>query len=433
MLSSISDEVLVIVAGKLLCGDITGRVNLVNVIRVDLGPVEACRYLSRAELVCNAWLMIRGFSVGLSDMIFTYTVPSVNEDDYAFRSVLSVRSAKQLDIIENQIKQYLNRIRCFDLEDKLPRNHTIWAMVETRLVSFVNSMMMGFLGQILINGERIPFGFRNRTLPHFSRYDYGAKSRGFVYHSFLAGLDPQEFFFHAMAERETLINTAFHPSKTSYFIRRFVRMMEDVAIRYDGTVRDGHNNIVQFLYNEDGLDPAKVEHERVDIVTMSDAAFDVVFLWTDADINSHDFGHDFMDDDAILDCKGNVTVRMALKLEYDMLMQDRRELRKSSPNHVPAVFSIRIERLIAGCKARFGIHARTKSDLRIPYVVDKVQALCAAIRDMASRQPRSLECGQRATSLFTIFIRSSLSAKQVITQHRLTRVCRPVPWILSWL
>ncbi len=52
--------------------------------------------------------MIRGFSFGLSDTIFTYKVPSINEGDYRSRSVLSVRSTKELDEIENRIKEYLS-------------------------------------------------------------------------------------------------------------------------------------------------------------------------------------------------------------------------------------------------------------------------------------------------------------------------------------
>jgi DNA-directed RNA polymerase II subunit RPB1 len=46
----------------------------------------------------------------------------------------------------------------------------------------------------------------------------------------------QEFFFHAMGGREGLIDTAVKTSSTGYIQRRLVKAMEDLIIRYDGTV-----------------------------------------------------------------------------------------------------------------------------------------------------------------------------------------------------
>ena len=61
------------------------------------------------------------------------------------------------------------------------------------------------MGQQNVEGKRIPFGFRKRTLPHFIKDDYGPESKGFVENSYLAGLTPSEFYFHAMGGREGLI------------------------------------------------------------------------------------------------------------------------------------------------------------------------------------------------------------------------------------
>lgn len=47
------------------------------------------------------------------------------------------------------------------------------------------------LGQQNVEGKRIPFGFERRSLPHFSKDDYGPESRGFVENSYLKGLTPQ--------------------------------------------------------------------------------------------------------------------------------------------------------------------------------------------------------------------------------------------------
>lgn len=77
------------------------------------------------------------------------------------------------------------------------------------------------MGQQNVEGKRIPFGFRDRTLPHFIKNDYGAESRGFVENSYLAGLNPTEFFFHAMGGREGLIDTAVKTAETGETIEKY--------------------------------------------------------------------------------------------------------------------------------------------------------------------------------------------------------------------
>lgn len=75
---------------------------------------------------------------------------------------------------------------------------------------------MGCVGQQNVEGKRIGFGFNNRSLPHFKKYDYGPQSKGFVENNYISGLTPAEFFFHAMGGREGLIDTAVKTSETGY-------------------------------------------------------------------------------------------------------------------------------------------------------------------------------------------------------------------------
>ncbi len=67
--------------------------------------------------------------------------------------------------------------------------------------------------------------------------DYGPESRGFVENSYLAGLTPSEFYFHAMGGREGLIDTAVKTAETGYIQRRLIKAMESVMVQYDGTIR----------------------------------------------------------------------------------------------------------------------------------------------------------------------------------------------------
>ena len=129
--------------------------------------------------------------------------------------------------------------------------------------SFINiSQMTACVGQQNVEGKRIPFGFAGRTLPHFSQNDNGPESRGFVQNSYLRGLTPEEFFFHAMGGREGLIDTAVKTSETGYIQRRLVKAMEDIMVKYDGTVRNSLGDVIQFLYGEDGMDAVWIERQK---------------------------------------------------------------------------------------------------------------------------------------------------------------------------
>jgi DNA-directed RNA polymerase subunit A' len=79
-------------------------------------------------------------------------------------------------------------------------------------------------------------------------------------------LSPLEFFFHAMGGREGLVDTAVRTQQSGYMQRRLINALEHLKIEYDQTVRDPHGNIMQYIYGEDGIDPAKSDHgEAVNI------------------------------------------------------------------------------------------------------------------------------------------------------------------------
>ena len=54
--------------------------------------------------------------------------------------------------------------------------------------------------------------------------------------SFYSGLTPTEFFFHTMAGREGLVDTAVKTAETGYMSRRLMKALEDLFTHYDSTV-----------------------------------------------------------------------------------------------------------------------------------------------------------------------------------------------------
>jgi DNA-directed RNA polymerase subunit A' len=79
-----------------------------------------------------------------------------------------------------------------------------------------------------------------------------------VEHSYREGLEPKEFFFHAMGGREGLVDTAVRTSKSGYLQRRLINALSELETQYDGTVRDTSDTVVQFEFGEDGTSPVNV-------------------------------------------------------------------------------------------------------------------------------------------------------------------------------
>ncbi|XP_039013500.1 DNA-directed RNA polymerase I subunit 1-like [Hibiscus syriacus] len=111
-----------------------------------------------------------------------------------------------------------------------------------------------FLGQQELEGKRVPRMVSGKTLPCFHPWDWAARAGGFISDRFLSGLRPQEYYFHCMAGREGLVDTAVKTSRSGYLQRCLIKNLECLKISYDHTVRDADGSIVQFNYGEDGID-----------------------------------------------------------------------------------------------------------------------------------------------------------------------------------
>ena len=124
------------------------------------------------------------------------------------------------------------------------------------------TQMAGCVGQQAVRGERINRGYDDRTLSHFKEGDLSAEAHGFVKHSYREGLEPKEFFFHAMGGREGLVDTAVRTSKSGYLQRRLINALSELETQYDGTVRDTSDTVVQFEFGEDGTSPVEVSSNQ---------------------------------------------------------------------------------------------------------------------------------------------------------------------------
>ncbi|KAM6924020.1 DNA-directed RNA polymerase I subunit RPA1 [Xenentodon cancila] len=163
--------------------------------------------------------------------------------------------------VANQVSNDINKV-CMPvgLHSSFPDNNLQLMVQSGAKGSTVNTMQIScLLGQIELEGRRPPLMPSGKFLPCFQPYDPSPSAGGFVSGRFLTGIKPQEFFFHCMAGREGLVDTAVKTSRSGYLQRCIIKHLEGLVVQYDLTVRDSDGSVIQFLYGEDGLDIPKTQ------------------------------------------------------------------------------------------------------------------------------------------------------------------------------
>lgn len=158
-----------------------------------------------------------------------------------------------------------------------PKNQLSLITVTGAKGSLVNhSQIATLLGQQELEGRRVPRMSSGKTLPCFHAFDTASRAGGFVTDRFLTGLRPAEYFYHCMAGREGLVDTAVKTARSGYLQRCLVKNLEALTVAYDESVRDADQSIIQFNYGEDGVDPTKAAYLTVSWASVSDASYMVL-------------------------------------------------------------------------------------------------------------------------------------------------------------
>lgn len=262
-------------------GSFAGKI-LDSVVK-EYGTDKAREFLDSATKLAISGVMTRGFTTSTDDE----EIPQ--EAKERIEELLSKAENKVEQLIEAYNNEELEALPGRSLEETLEmkimqelgeardksgvlaesyfdinKNHAVIMALTGARGSMLNlTQIAACVGQQSVRGGRIERGYSERTLPHFKKGELGAKARGFVHSSYKSGLDPLEFFFHAMGGREGLVDTAIRTAQSGYMQRRLVNALQDLSVRPDGTVRDNRGVIIQTMYGEDKVDPAKSDYGKI--------------------------------------------------------------------------------------------------------------------------------------------------------------------------
>ncbi len=291
---ALSNNVLEIRNGKYIRGQIEKSVlgsstkGIIHRTFNDFGNMQACNFIDDLQNIITEYMKSSAFSVGISDLVANRKTQDaiIHEIVKQKQEVQSLIEKVHMGTFENntsqsnkaEFEQNVNSVlnKATEQAGKISRKSL---SKDNRFVMIVNSgskgspinisQMISCLGQTNVDGKRIPYGFDNRTLPHYTKYDDSPGARGFIENSYISGLTAPELFFHAMGGRIGLIDTAVKTSQTGYIQRRLIKGLEDLKVEYDMTVRNNKGKIIQFAYGDDGFESTKTENQTIPLVGMS--------------------------------------------------------------------------------------------------------------------------------------------------------------------
>lgn len=204
--------------------------NLIHVAWKDHGVWMARDLINNIQRITNNWLLINGHTMGIGDIVPRKQETHKQIRDTLLEGYLKVHQ-KQKDIddgvsvvsigktqeeqFENDANEIMNATQgdagMVVEKDIDPDKNNLYQMAKGSgsKGNPLNIMqMMACVGQQNVMNERVPKKYGERTLPHFQKFDDSPGARGFCKHSYMQGLNPAEFFFHAMSGRVGSIDTA---------------------------------------------------------------------------------------------------------------------------------------------------------------------------------------------------------------------------------
>ncbi len=403
---------------------------LIPILHHDYGPFETQKFLDNTQRLICRWLLTAGFSVGISDLVtdketelhLKTKIKEMKEKAYSKldeirRGIIENNSIfsneeyfeRELIAILNETTNQVGKIGLSQIDEKT-----------NRMINMVKSgskgketnvaQMIACIGQQNVDGKRISYGFTDRTLPHYTKYDDGPEARGFVENSFISGLSPQEVFFHAMGGREGLIDTAVKTSETGYIQRRLVKAMEDAKIYYDNTVRNAGGTIIQYIYGEDGMDGCKIENQYIPYIEMDILIMENIYHLRKIDkLNSY------------LTTKANKEIKLETfkrcTEHYNKIIEDKNflikyvfNLKKTKSINYPIPFDRIINNAIKKLEA---ISIKSiKTDLTPDYILDNIDNLI---------KEYYIKDNVQGTKFFEILLRLHLTPKKLIINYHFTK------------
>jgi DNA-directed RNA polymerase beta' subunit len=241
----------------------------------NVGDTKVVQFITDITFILDQYLLLRGLTIGIEDCLLPESDRANQENiiqdaiEQAMRATYKISKKLENPLEEerreSQIRRYMDTAKAVGgkVSKLLPSDNSLLSIIRSGAKgNDLNlSQITSMLGQMFYKGNRFPMTITSNTrcLPYFEPGSLDVRSRGFCVNSFLTGLTPAELFNSQASGRLNLMDTAQKTADVGDMHRRMNKILEDIKVAYDGSVRNNNNRIFQFVYGEDGMDAAELQ------------------------------------------------------------------------------------------------------------------------------------------------------------------------------
>jgi len=399
----------------------------------EYGAEETKEFIDDTQRLINNYNLHRGFTVGYGDAIISNEIKDQitklfkskeqivnhmiteieNNPDLMEKETFEFKLFQELYIIREDVSTLLM--------NNLDPENNFNIMITSGSKGSVENMgqISGCLGLVTAENNLFPMIYNNRTFAYYHRNDDRGESRGLVSKSFIAGLEFPNFIIHLQASREGLIDQAIKTANSGYAQRKLVKSMEDIMVKYDGTVRTANDTLLQPIYGDSGADTTKQYEYTIKFIEMSNKDLE----------NKHKFTSEELKDLKDYKEKDNNSVYELIKFMRDDL---RTGMIKAKANFVTKtdtfMIPVNISRILGNKLHNKKLEEGEK--VTASYVLDKLESILdnevttlMCMTQKVRKNKKSLKNRDELVgkTLFKCALYDSLSPKRCVVEYKLSK------------
>lgn len=406
--------------------------SLIHLIWDEYGQIETQNFIDNIQRMVNNFNIFNGFSVGLGDIDMAEDLNKIMnhlfetkklEVKHKITEIENNPSVMDTNLFEQTVFAELNTIR--DEVSKLivdnmdvDNNFKVMSVGSESKGGPINlGQMAGCVGQQAVEGQRIRKKINGRTLPYFHQNDDSAEARGFIQSSYVSGLTPIEFIQHNMSSREGLIDTAIKTAESGYVQRKLIKTMEDISVKYDGTVRNSNDTILQFIYGDCGIDCIKQYNHELISLLVNNNEFDKLYKFSDTELKKYKLSKD-----------ENDKYVKQIKTLRDIIRQSQR---KANINfklfNAKYMLPVNFHRIIENTKFT---NDKSSDKLEPKYILKCLEDMCEyeqtkiisiSKKEMKNKNNQKLKDENISKTIFRYSLHNFLSPKRVLEEYKFNK------------
>ena len=424
---------LTIVNGKITSGVVNksysgaSKYSLVGLINDEYGPDEAKKFMDNMQKLVDRFNLYYAFTIGIGDITYNKEMSTnvnkiINTAILRVENIITENENYHIDdnkMYENKMNDILDNVMPDAgkfIADKLDKHNNFSIMMASgasKIDATRIGQIFGCVGQISVEGFRPHKKINNRSLVYFHQNDDSPQARGFISNSFYSGLRWEEFVFHLTSARAGLIDMALKTSDSGYVQRKLIKLMEDIVVNYDGTIRTANGDIVQYIYGDSGVDTIKQTKQKIDFILMTNEELSEKFKFKDNNYKNFDNKQYF---NKILKYRNRLRyIAIKCKLDFKVLPSE-------------FMLPINLSRLVLNYMNKVIENEHTRHVLEPEYVIQGIKRvlkkpiiLCMSKKERENPNSLKNKDEKIVKTMFKYALHNYLSPKRCIIEYKFSR------------